>query len=213
MRFGRRPPPGTRTGNNTCERAVRGSCLRTRRAGRYLYAFGRHGANRIIRVSTSAGWLEAGRRPGFRRSCRTSKPHLDVVAQAAKIDWLGQQCFSAAVQGFLPGFCVAVGGYHDDRHVWSRSPRLGQKFKAAHSRHVDVGKNQDQRGASDIRYTLQRCTSRLCELHHEPTRFEVVAEPLPKQQLHILLIVDDQDKDTHPRTSSMRATPSAEERF
>src|SRR5215203_5829973 len=97
--------------------------------------------HRVLAVATSAKGRppEGRRRPGFRRSCRTSKPHLDLIAQGTKIDWFGQQCFSAAVQGFLPGVGIAVSGYHDDGNVWSRNPRLGQQLKAAHSRHVDVG--------------------------------------------------------------------------
>ena len=57
-------------------------------------------------------------------------------------------------------------------------------------------------------------TGRLCELHQEPTGFEVVPEPLPEQQLDIgLLIVDNQDKDTHPRTSSIAGEPVRGEQF
>src|ERR1700687_2235908 len=74
----------------------------------------------------------------------------DLNAQRDKVDGLCQYPLRAAFQGFSLGNVIAVGGNHDDGNIRSCCLSLWQKFKAAHSRHVDVGQDQDQRRASGI---------------------------------------------------------------
>src|SRR6266436_5774013 len=74
--------------------------------------------------------------------CHTT---VDLAAKRNKIDGLRQERFGTAFQGFSPGIRVAVGGDHDDGDVGSCCLGLRQKLKTGHSRHVDVGKDQDQR--------------------------------------------------------------------
>ena len=53
----------------------------------------------------------------------------------------------------------------------------------------------------------------LRKLHQEATRFQVVPEPLPEQQLDIGFIVNNQNEDAHPRIScfaARRGRPRAE---
>jgi hypothetical protein len=92
---------------------------------------------------------------------------------------------------------IAVRRDHDDWHVRPRSPRFGQQVKATHPRHVDVGKNQDQRGSFCIHDALERGGTGLGELHGEAARAQVMPELLAKKHLNIRLIVHYQNQECH----------------
>ena len=68
------------------------------------------------------------------------------------------------------------------------------------SRHVDVGENQNQGGASHISDAPERRAARPRKLHQEALRFQVMPEPLPDQQLDIWFIINDENEDAHPRS-------------
>src|SRR5229473_8110951 len=70
---------------------------------------------------------------------------VDLAAKRNKIDGLCQERLGSAFQGFSLGIRVAVGGDHNDGNIRSCCFGLRQKLKTGHSRHVDVGKDQDQR--------------------------------------------------------------------
>ena len=78
------------------------------------------------------------------RLCCAFDPHVDFTAERSKVDWLGQQRLGAVLQCIALRLHIAIGGYHDDGDVRSQSLGLGQEFKTAHSRHVDVGEDQDE---------------------------------------------------------------------
>jgi hypothetical protein len=52
---------------------------------------------------------------------------------------------SAPAARLTLGLRIAIGRDHDDRNVRPHGLRLGQEFKTAHPRHVDVGQDQDDR--------------------------------------------------------------------
>src|SRR5215204_4488620 len=74
--------------------------------------------------------------------------------------------------------------------------------EAAHPRHVDVRQDQDQGRASDVGDALERRDGRLSELHREAPDPDILPEPLPKQQLDVGLVVDDEDQHAHGLASS-----------
>ena len=76
---------------------------------------------------------------------------------------------------------------------------LGQKFKAAHPRHVDVGQDQNERLVACIGDALKRHGSRLGKFHREATGAEIAPELLPEQQLNIGLIINHENKKAHAR--------------
>ena len=78
---------------------------------------------------------------GPTRSRGAFKADVDLIAEHRKVDRLGQKRLSAALQRLALRVRIAVGSDHDDRHVGSRRPRLGQEFKPAHPRHIDVGED------------------------------------------------------------------------
>src|SRR5438093_13164252 len=82
-------------------------------------------------------------------------PAVDFTAKRNKIDRLGQKRLGTAFQSFSLGNVIAVGRDHDDRNIRSCCLSPWQKFKAAHSWHVDVGQDQDQRRATGITDVLK----------------------------------------------------------
>ena len=77
-------------------------------------------------------------------SCGPFDPHIDLIPEHSKIDRLGQKRLGAVLQRLTLGLRIAIGGDHDDWDVWSYCLGLGQEFKTAHPRHVDVGQDQDE---------------------------------------------------------------------
>src|SRR5258708_10208843 len=92
---------------------------------------------------------------------------VDFPAQYCKVDGLRQERLGSAFQRFSPGFRVAVGGDHDDGNVRSCCFGLRQKLKTGHSRHVDVGKDQDQRCTRRVTDDLKGAVCRLGKIHRE----------------------------------------------
>ena len=76
--------------------------------------------------------------------CGALDPRVDFAAQHAKIDGLGEKRISAALQCFALGVRIAIGSDHNDRNIGSSCLGFGQQFKPCHSRHVDVGQDQDE---------------------------------------------------------------------
>jgi len=105
---------------------------------------------------------------------------VDFTAKRSKIDGLGQECLGAAFQGFSPRISVAVSGNHDDGNIRSCGSRLRQKFKAAHSGHVDVGQDQDQRCTCGVADALKGAIPRLGKIHREAAGAEVAPKLLAK---------------------------------
>src|SRR5262245_51848882 len=64
--------------------------------------------------------------------------HIDFAAKRPKIDWFGEECLGAVLQGLLLSVRIAIGGDHDDRNVGSKGFCLRQQLQTSHSRHVDV---------------------------------------------------------------------------
>ena len=78
------------------------------------------------------------------RSSSAFNPLVDLITKRCKVDWLGQKRLSAVLQRLTLRLRIAIGGDHDDWDVWSQRLGLGQEFKTAHARHVDVGEYQDE---------------------------------------------------------------------
>jgi hypothetical protein len=81
--------------------------------------------------------------------------------------------------------------WHDGGNIRSCVLAPWQKFKAAHSRHVDVSQNQNQRRATGIIDVLKGAITWLGEIHYEAARAEFASELLGKQHLDIGFIIDD----------------------
>jgi len=73
--------------------------------------------------------------------CGAFNSHIDFAAERPEVDWFGEQRLSAALQSVALRLRIAVGGDHDDGDVRSQCLGLGQQFKTAHPRHVDVGED------------------------------------------------------------------------
>src|SRR6478672_12897322 len=135
---------------------------------------------------------------------------VDLAAKRNKIDRLCQERLGSAFQGFSPGIRVAVGGDHDNGDVGSCCLGLRQKLKTGHSRHVDVGKDQDQRCTRRITDQFKRAVCRLRKIHREAAVAEVASESLAKQRLNIGFVVNNKNKQAHlsapalPVSSAMR---------
>jgi hypothetical protein len=71
-----------------------------------------------------------------------------------------------------------------------RKAGLGQQFKTAHPRHVDVGEDEDERTIACIANALKCHGSGLRKLHREAVRAEIAPELLPEQHFDIGLIID-----------------------
>ena len=74
---------------------------------------------------------------------------------------------------------------------------LGQQFKTAHPRHVDIGQDEDERTVASIGDALKRHQGGLCKLHRKAAVAEIAPELLAEQSLHIGLIIDHEDEKVH----------------
>jgi hypothetical protein len=72
-------------------------------------------------------------------SCSPSDLYVDLAAQRAEVDRLGEKRLSTALQRLALGVGIAIGGDHDDGNIRPGSFRLGQELQTRHPRHVDVG--------------------------------------------------------------------------
>src|SRR5258705_1839147 len=126
--------------------------------------------------------------------CHTA---VDLAAKRNKIDGLGQECLGSAFKGFSPGIRVAVGSDHDDGDVGSCCLGLRQKLKTGHSRHVDVGKDQDQRCSRRMTDQFKRAVCRLGNIHRKAAVADVASELLAKQRLDIGFVVNNKNKQAH----------------
>src|SRR5712672_3398662 len=126
-----------------------------------------------------------------------SDPAVDFAAKRGKIDRFGQQRLGTAFQRFSSGIGVAIGGDHDDGNVRPRRFRLRQKLKSAHSGHVDVGQDQNQRCARGVADTLQGAISGLSKIHRKAAGAEVAPKLLAKQIFDIGFVVNDKNKERH----------------
>src|SRR6266403_975659 len=122
---------------------------------------------------------------------------VDLAAKHDKIDGLGQKCLGSAFQGFSPGIRVAVGGDHNNGDVGSCCLGLRQKLKTGHSRHVDVGKDQDQRCPRRITDQPKRAVCRLGKIHCEAVGAEIASKLLSKQHLNIGFVVNNENEQAH----------------
>src|SRR5208282_3879691 len=73
--------------------------------------------------------------------CGAFNAHIDFATERPEVDWFGQQRLSTVLQSLAFRLGVAVGGNHDDRDIRPQCLGLGQEFKTAHPRHVDVGED------------------------------------------------------------------------
>ena len=133
----------------------------------------------------------------------TFNSRLDFAAERPKIDGLGQKRFGAPFQS-LP-FClsIAIGGDHDNRDVRPRGLRLGQKLKAAHTGHVDVRQNQDERLIASTGDELKCRIGGLGKFHRESARAKIVPKLLPEQNLHVRLVINHENKQVHYRSPDL----------
>ena len=94
------------------------------------------------------------------------------------------------------------------------SLRLGQEFKPAHPRHVDVGEDQDERTRRRIGDALKCRGGGLGKLHGEAAGAEVAPELLAEQHLDIRLIIDHENEQVHARSPDLISgrSPRAAER-
>src|SRR5450759_3680168 len=89
---------------------------------------------------TRLRWLVAGtHQTRLVWLCSASDAHVDFAAERPEIDRLGQKRLSAVLQRLALRLRIAVCRDHDDWDIRPHGLRFGQKLKAAHSRHVDVG--------------------------------------------------------------------------
>ena len=132
-------------------------------------------------------------------------PHVDFTAERSKVDWLDQQRLGAVLQRLALRLLVAIGGDHDDGDVRSQCFGLGQEFKAAHPRHIDVGQNQNERPVASIGDALKSHVSRLNKFHCEAASAEVAPELLAEQNFDISLIVNHENKQAHARPPDLAA--------
>jgi hypothetical protein len=79
----------------------------------------------------------------FRPAMRSPRRGYRSHCAASRIDRLGQKRFRAILKRLTLGFRIAVGSDHDDRNIRPNGLCLGKQLKAAHPRHVDVGKDQN----------------------------------------------------------------------
>jgi len=74
--------------------------------------------------------------------------------------------------------------------------RLRQKLKSAHSGHVDVGQDQNQRCARGVADTLQGAISGLSKIHRKAAGAEVAPKLLAKQIFDIVIRRQRQEQGT-----------------
>src|SRR5208282_1125357 len=76
-------------------------------------------------------------------------------------------------------------------------PRARQQFDSAHSRHVDVGEDENEPRSLRRADALQSLVRGLREFHGEARRAQLLAELLAEEFGDIGLIVDDQNQRAH----------------
>ena len=81
--------------------------------------------------------------------------------------------------------------------------RLGQEFKTAHPRHVDVGQDQDERTVACIGDALKCHGGGLRKLHREAAGAKVAPELLAEQHLDIRLIINHENEQVHARSPDL----------
>src|SRR3954462_2521991 len=104
---------------------------------------------------------------------------------------------SATFECFAFGLGIAIGRNHDDRNIRANSLCFWQELKSAHTGHVDVGQDQDQRCAGRVTDLLKRAGAGLGKVHVEAAGAEIPPELLAKQHLDIGFVIDNQNKDAH----------------
>ena len=63
-------------------------------------------------------------------------PRVDLSAERPEVDWLAQERLGSALQHPALGLVIALGGDHNNRHIWPHRFCLWQKGRS--SPHVDV---------------------------------------------------------------------------
>src|SRR5436190_21886432 len=74
---------------------------------------------------------------------------------------------------------------------------FGNSSRPLISRHVDVGKDQDQRCSRHITDELKGAVCRLRKIHREAAVADVASESLAKQRLDIGFVVNNKNKQAH----------------
>src|SRR5450756_1979636 len=138
-----------------------------------------------------------------RRLCSASDAHVDFAAERPKIDRLGQKRLGAVLQRLTLRFRIAIGSDHDDWNIGPHGLRLGQELKAAHPRHVDVGQDQNDWHVRRISDALKCHGAGLGKLHCKAASAEVMPELLAEQQLHIRLIVNNENEKIQVRSPDL----------
>ena len=78
-----------------------------------------------------------------------------------------------------------------------------EELKPAHSRHIDVGQDQNERPVACIADALKCHGGGLRKFHCEAVGAEVAPELLAKQQLDIRLVVDHENERVHMRSPDL----------
>ena len=86
---------------------------------------------------------------------------------------------------------------------------LGQQFKTAHPRHVDVGQDQDERHARRIGNALKRHGAGLGKLHREAAGAEIAPELLAEQHLDVGLVINHENEQVHARSPDLAMVAAA----
>src|SRR3974390_1374560 len=69
---------------------------------------------------------------------------VDFIAARAEVDGLGEKPLGAILKCLAFGLGIAIGGNHNDWNIRPRGFGLGQKFKPAHPRHVDIQQDENE---------------------------------------------------------------------
>jgi hypothetical protein len=109
--------------------------------------------------------LARRRQSEFAPSCSMSDAHVNFIRTIAKSRGFVRKASAPLASALrLVSASPAIGGDHDHRYFRSSSLRLGQKIKAAHPRHVDIGQDQDERSISvALSDALKRVKPTRCE--------------------------------------------------
>src|SRR5262249_917844 len=129
-----------------------------------------------------------------RTSGGTLEPCVDLGAEEAKIDGLGEKRIRAALQHLALGVRIAIGSDHNDRNIRSSRLGFGQQLKPCHSRHVDVGQDQNEGHARGVSDTLKRHVAGLRKFHREATLPQVPPQIPAEHHLDIRFVIDNENK-------------------
>jgi hypothetical protein len=140
--------------------------------------------------------------------------HIELLRDARQRQAVAERAYASLSRYFSPNLArelacdtdaihIAVGGDHDDRDIRSQCFGLGQEFKTAHPRHVDVGQDQDESTVACIGDALKCYGGGLGKLHGEPASAKVVSKLLSEQNLDIGLIVDHENEHVHARSPDL----------